>query len=91
MHKVHVFCDDALADHDGVELAQRIRSGALRAAEVVRAAIARARKIDPQLNAIALETFDRALESAAVAGTGPFAGVRSSWPTSSRQPSPFAA
>jgi amidase len=72
---VHAYCDDALADHDAVELARRIRTGELQAKEVVDAAIARARRVTPALNPIALECFARASEAAARPGTGAFAGV----------------
>ncbi len=72
---VHAFCDDALADHDAVELARRIRTGELQAREVVDAAIARARRVAPVLNPIALECFARAAEAAAQPRTGAFAGV----------------
>jgi amidase len=72
---VHAFCDDALADHDGVELARRIRTGELQAREVVDAAIARAQRVTPALHPIVLDCFARASEEAARPGAGAFAGV----------------
>ena len=72
---VHAFCNDALADHDAVELARRIHIGELQSREVVDAAIARARRVAPVLNPIALESFARAAEATAQPRTGAFAGV----------------
>ena len=60
---------------DAVETAARIRSGELKASEVVAAAIERARILEPALNAIATSTFDSATSEAEQPGTGPFAGV----------------
>lgn len=55
---VHAFCDDVLGDRDAVSLAQSIARKELSAAEVVEAAIARAKRVDPQLNAIQSERFE---------------------------------
>ena len=63
-----------LAELDAVETAARIKSGDLGAVEAVEAAIARAERIDPKINAIVTKTFDRARENAASA-RGPWAGV----------------
>ncbi|MFC1854152.1 amidase family protein [candidate division CSSED10-310 bacterium] len=68
--------DDVLGTMDGVELALNIAQGELKRTEVIEAAIARAQKINPVLNAIVIETFEEALN--AVDGvSGPFAGVPS--------------
>lgn len=72
---VHAFSNDALADHDAVALATLIRTGQLSAQEVTAAAVARAEKVNPALNAIELPSFDRALRNAAAPRTGAFAGV----------------
>ncbi len=67
-----------LAELDGAETAARIRSGDLGPLEAVEAAIARAERIDPKINAIVTRTFRRAREDARRAeGTaaGPWAGV----------------
>jgi amidase len=72
---VHAFADDALGDHDAVGIAQRIRSREVSAVEVVAAAIARARKVNPILNAIEVEDFTAALDRAPQPGSGVFSGV----------------
>lgn len=71
------FSDDVLGTLDGVALARLIRNGELSAAEATHAAIARAERVNPAINAIATETFARAVEDAATARDGPFAGVPS--------------
>ncbi len=77
---VHAFCDDILADHDGVALAGLLRSKAISPKEVVEATIARANKVEPELNAIEVDCYERALQQAATqqttaSGAGFFAGV----------------
>ncbi|MFJ9388109.1 amidase [Nocardioides sp. NPDC101246] len=56
--RVHAFADDALGDHDAVELARLIRTGELSAAEVEAAAVARLRRVVPELHAMAYEAYD---------------------------------
>ncbi|MEM9618772.1 MAG: amidase [Pseudomonadota bacterium] len=63
-----------LAELDAVETAARIKSGALSAEEAVDAAIDRAQRIEPQINAIVTKTYGRARKAAANAD-GPMAGV----------------
>lgn len=63
-----------LAELDAVETASRIKSGELSAKEAVTAAVARAQRIDRQINAIARKTFKQAEEVVAQAA-GPWAGV----------------
>ncbi|MGW0158192.1 amidase [Mycobacterium sp. NPDC003323] len=60
MARIHAFGDDALADLDAVGMAAALRAGAVSRAELIDAAIARAEKVDPQLNALAYRAFDRA-------------------------------
>lgn len=72
---IHGFCDDVLADHDGVALAQLIEKKELTAAEVVQASIARAKKVDPHLHAIKTDRFAQSLEEAGRARRGFFAGI----------------
>ncbi len=60
---------------DAVETAARVRSGELKASEVVAAAIERARLLDGALHAIPHETYDSAMRESEEPGTGPFAGV----------------
>jgi len=61
---------------DATEMAARIRKGEMTALEAVEQAVARAEKLQGQLNFIVNSDFDRALAKARAGGvTGPFAGV----------------
>ena len=71
------FCDDALGKDDAVEVARRIRHGQVSAAEVVEAAIARAERVNPRLNAIAAPLFDSARTAAMEPSGGQLLGVPS--------------
>ncbi len=73
--QVHAYCDDVLGDLDATGVAQRIAAGEIRASEAVEAAIARAERVNPTLNAIVTKTFERARESADDKTSGLFAGV----------------
>jgi amidase len=75
MDRLHAFRDDALSDSDTVALVERLRSGEVSATEVVEAAIARTEAVNPALNGLAFEAFDRARREATVTGGGYFAGV----------------
>lgn len=66
-----------LAEMDGVETAAKIKSGEISSQEAVDAAIERAKRIDPEINAIAFKTFKKASDEAAGEHSGPFAGVPS--------------
>ncbi len=55
------YCNDVLGTLDGVELAELIAVGEIKAVEVAEAAITRAQKVNPSLNAIATETYEQAL------------------------------
>ncbi len=66
---------DALGNDDAVGLAAKIRTGAVRAAEATEAAIARAERVNPQLNFIAAPAYDLGRTSAAGPLSGPLAGV----------------
>jgi amidase len=73
---VHAFTNDILGDLDATALAALIRSGEVSATEVAAAAIARARRLQPLINAIELESYEAALRAAEQApGSGVFAGV----------------
>ncbi len=61
---VHAFGDDALGDHDAVGLVDALRAGRVSAAELVEAAIARTEAVNPTLNGLAYEAFDRARQRA---------------------------
>jgi amidase len=73
---VHAFGDDALGDLDAVALVDALRTGKVSRPEVIEAAIARTKAVDPALNGLAHENFDQALARAS-AGTasGYFDGV----------------
>ncbi|BBX14357.1 amidase [Mycobacterium novum] len=75
MQHVHAFGDDALGDCDAVGLVERIRSGDVSPAELVDAAIARTEAVNPQLNALAYQAFDRARAESTAPRGGYFAGV----------------
>ena len=75
MSRVHAFGNDALGDLDAVGLVAAIQEGEVSIPEVVEAAIARTRQVDPVLNAVAAECFDRARDEASDPRGGFFAGV----------------
>jgi len=65
-----------LASADATEQAQLVRDGKASPEELVQAAIVRAKALNPTLNAIIHERYDRALAEASSAdGEGPFNGV----------------
>ncbi len=73
---VHAFRDDALGDDDAVGLAERLRRGEVSARELVEAAIARTEAVNPTLNGLAYEGYDRARRQASGKTQGGFlAGV----------------
>lgn len=65
MRHVHAFRDDALGDLDAVGLVDALRTGRVSRAEVTEAAIARTEAVNPVLNGLAHETFERARAQAA--------------------------
>jgi amidase len=76
MPHVHAFGDDALGHLDAVGVAEAIKTGRVGRAEVVEAAIARTEVVNPALNGLAHEAFDRARAQAeASPKTGFFSGV----------------
>ncbi|MBQ6641418.1 MAG: amidase, partial [Saccharopolyspora sp.] len=63
-------------EHDGLGLAELIRTGAVPAAEVLEAAVARAEDVGPRLGALTQRLYDQARERVrSGAPEGPFAGV----------------
>jgi amidase len=64
MRHVHAFGDDALGDLDAVGLVDALKSGRVGRAEVVQAAIARTEAVNPALNGLAYQAFDRARDEA---------------------------
>lgn len=75
MRNVNAYTDDALGDSDAVALVDALRTGKVSAAELVDAAIARAEKVNPVLNGLAHETFERARAQAGTRHGGYFDGV----------------
>lgn len=71
------YCNDVLGKSDGVEIANLISTGEITEIEAVEAAIARAQKVNPMINAIATETFELALHQIDDPGDAPFRGVPS--------------
>jgi amidase len=65
MTRISAFGDDALGEHDAVGLVEALRNGAVSATELVEAAISRTEKVNPALNGLAYEAFDRARRRAA--------------------------
>lgn len=74
---ISAFCDDVLGSADAVEIARRIDSGEIQAIEAVEAAVSRAERVDPALNAIATPLYDSARAQATDSRRGVFAGVPS--------------
>lgn len=70
-------CDDVLGTADAVEIARLIRTGAIQAREAIEAAIARAERVNPSLNAIATPLFESARRDAESPRSGVFSGVPS--------------
>lgn len=71
----HAFTQDVLEDHDGVGLANLLKSKQISAKEVIEAAIARAEQVEPHINAIELACFEDAAMVASKPQYGFFAGV----------------
>ncbi|RDH74577.1 amidase [Mycolicibacterium moriokaense] len=79
MTRISAFGDDALGDHDAVGLVEALRAGKVSAAELVEAAIARTEAVNPTLNGLAHEAFDRARTRAGAAW--PYGGYFDGVPT----------
>lgn len=73
--RIHAFSNDALSDLDATGIAQRIQSKEVSVHEVVQAAIARAQLVNPSLNAIEMDCFERASKQNGYIEHGVFAGV----------------
>ena len=73
--KVHAFKDDALGELDAMALAARIKKKEISAKEAVTASIERAQAVNPHINAIVTELYDRAIAESIKPHNGPFAGV----------------
>ncbi|MFN8070648.1 MAG: amidase [Mycobacterium sp.] len=75
MRHVNAFGDDALGALDAVGMVDAIRTGKVSAIELVDAAIARVKAVNPALNGLAHETFSQARFRAAEKPGGYFDGV----------------
>ena len=73
--RVHAFGDDALGDLDAVGVAAAVAAGQISAREAADAAIARAERVNPALNAIQLRDFDRGRSRADKPRPGLLSGV----------------
>jgi amidase len=60
MSRIHAYRDDALGDLDAVGLVERLRAGEVSPRELVESAIARTESVNPKLNGLAYEAYDRA-------------------------------
>ncbi len=72
---VHAFIDDALGDADATALARRIRSGEVSTDEVRRAAVGRALRMQPLLDAVECADYEGVGAAPTVSHSAPFAGV----------------
>ena len=66
---------DDYSNYDGVGLAELVRNGEVKPAELVEAAIARIEKHNPAINAVVYQAFDEARAKADALPDGPFRGV----------------
>ena len=73
--RVHAFTDDALGKMDATGIAEAIRAKKVSVKEVVEASKQRAATVNPQLNAIVLNTYEEALEAEYSNKNGFFYGV----------------
>ena len=73
--KVHSFTDDVLSDLDAVAIAELIKKKEVTALEVAQATIERAKKVEPTLNAIVVDRFEKGLLAAQLPKDGFFSGV----------------
>lgn len=64
MDRIHAFGDDALGDLDAVGLAAELRARRVSVSELIRAAVARTETVNPTLNGVAYQAFERALSRA---------------------------
>src|SRR6185437_2978907 len=72
MRHVHAFGDDALGHLDAVGLIDALNAGRVSRVEIVEAAIARTEAVNPVLNGLAHEAFDRARAQAEAPPKGGF-------------------
>jgi len=73
--RTHSFTNDLLGERDAVELATLIKKKEIQSSEVVAACIKRAQQVNPALNAIVTDCFDKAITEAANPAPGFFSGI----------------
>lgn len=73
--RVSAFTNDALGIMDATELAAAIARGEVSVTEVLEAAIQRAEKVNPELNAIVIKMYDDARKNSSKLSKGAFYGV----------------
>lgn len=73
--KIHSYTNDVLGDLDATAIAALIKNKSVSAEEVVQASINRAKAVNPYLNAIVTETFEKGLQQSKNINDGFFAGV----------------
>jgi amidase len=74
-NRVHAFDEDQLAAKDAVEIASLIANKEIESKEVVQATINRANKVNPQINAIVTDRFEKALTECNQITEGFFKGI----------------
>ncbi|MCV7286286.1 amidase [Mycolicibacterium wolinskyi] len=79
MSVISAFGDDALGDHDAVGLVEELRASRVSAADLIEAAVTRVEAVNPTLNGLAFEAFDRA--HARGAAPSPYGGFFDGVPT----------
>lgn len=77
MTRAHSFTDDALGELDAVGLVRALREKKVSAAELAEASIARLERVNPALNGLAFQAYDRVRAGAQNPGHGYFAGIPS--------------
>lgn len=82
---IHAFQNDALGDDDAMAIRHRLETGTVSQREVLEAAIARCRQVDPALHALASERFEAVCQEPP-ARNRPFSGI----PTVLKDNIPFA-
>ena len=79
MDRISAVADDALGEFDAVGLVEALRTGAVSPTEVIEAAIARTEAVNPALNGLAYEAYDRARSRSRLAH--PYGGFFDGVPT----------
>jgi len=74
-HKINAFTADAIGNMDAVGIAKAISKKEISVAEATEAAIARAEKVNPELNAIVVKTYEKARSFSNKTASGALFGV----------------